>query len=238
MATTEPDYPILHFEHVGGVGRLAGRTCRDRDRVLAPAREKGAGALRPRSYAMRWKWHCATGGSMDRSARTRMPSHGCRSSRRADAELPASKVTARRWRRCSPPVACGRPASRPSNRRSRTALGAGLRFRPSRATVPDDFAAALAADPEARAFFDGLFGRQPLRDALPDPVGRSAGDVGAADRAVRRDAAAGRDDSLNGRGGTDLDRVADGCSPCAVRRRRDVRRSRMKEDEPVARARP
>ena len=45
------------------------------------------------------------------------------------------------------------------------------------ATVPDDLAAALAADPRAQAFFETL-GRQPLRDPLPHPGCEEAGDPG------------------------------------------------------------
>ena len=62
---------------------------------------------------------------------------------------------------------------------------------PSTATVPDDLQAALDANPAAAEFFAGL--RRQNRYAILHrrPDGEAAGDPGAADRDVRRDARGG-----------------------------------------------
>ena len=63
----------------------------------------------------------------------------------------------------------------------------------STAAVPDDLAAALDAEPGARAFFDGARFSQSLRDPLPRPRSEEARDARGAHREVRRHVRARRD---------------------------------------------
>ena len=90
----------------------------------------------------------------------------CSGSPRAGPAASGRRRTSAPWRRCSRRAGCGRPGSPRSRPPGPTGAGSAPTPAPTDITVPDDLAAALDAEPAARAAFETARRREPLRRPL------------------------------------------------------------------------